>query len=175
MSDSSFAADGLAADFRTAMRGLAATVTVISTQHRDVRHGIVATAVMSVSLEPPSLAICINRGASIHEPLSQHLSFAVNVLSKRHEAISQRFARSRADERFRHGRWRDYAGADPGFLGIPFLEDAQAVLFCKVKERLDFGTHTLFVAIVEEISRKPEPAPLVYCQGSYGSFAEIAG
>ena len=55
--------------FRLAMRKLASTVTVLTTREADEHHGMAATAVTSLSTEPPSLLVCVNRSASLHDPL----------------------------------------------------------------------------------------------------------
>ena len=58
--------DSFKSDFRKAMRRLTSAVTVITTAHEDRRYGMTATAVTSVSADPPSLLICVNRSASLH-------------------------------------------------------------------------------------------------------------
>jgi flavin reductase (DIM6/NTAB) family NADH-FMN oxidoreductase RutF len=71
MGDRSGNTDIVTAEFKRAMRRLASTVTIISTA--DVngnRYGMAATAVNSVSMDPPSLLVCINNTASIHAPLA---------------------------------------------------------------------------------------------------------
>ena len=60
----------LLSSFRTAMRHVAATVYAVTTGHGGGRYGILATAVSSLSFEPPSLLVCVNRSASLHAPLA---------------------------------------------------------------------------------------------------------
>ena len=162
--------DGTAAAFRAAMRSVASTVTLIAVEQAGRRYGMVATAMMSVSLEPPALAICINRSASIHEPLRRRGVFSVNVLSDRQQHISQHFTRSKADDRFDCGDWNSYAGRQASLSRLPFLADANAVFFGHVSEQIAFGTHTLFIAEIDESVQGSIKRPLVYCDGSYGSF-----
>ncbi len=56
-------------NFRKAMRRLTSAVSVISAMHDGVRHGITVTSVTSVSMAPPSLLFCVNRAASLHDPV----------------------------------------------------------------------------------------------------------
>src|SRR3546814_15206357 len=67
--------------FRAAMRRLAATVTVISTRADDgIRHGMTATAVTSVSADPPAVLACVNRSAALHAQLHLGPLFCINLL-----------------------------------------------------------------------------------------------
>lgn len=95
----------VAGAFRTAMRNVASTVTLIAVEYVGQRYGMIATAMMSVSLEPPALAICINRSASIHEPIRRRGVFSVNVLAETQHRISQHFTRSKLEDRFNCGNF----------------------------------------------------------------------
>jgi len=163
--------EAVAVAFRAAMRGVASTVTLIAVEHAGRRYGMVATAMMSVSLEPPSLAVCINSSASLHEPLRLRGAFSVNVLSERQQYIGQHFARSKAEDRFDCGNWNSYKGRKASLSRLPYLGDANVVFFGRVSEQIAFGTHTLFIAEIDESVQANIKRPLVYCDGSYGSFA----
>ena len=81
-----------AAAFKKGMRHLAASVTLITTRHRQQRGGLTATAVCSVSAEPPQLLVCVNKTASAHDPIGHAGFFCVNILSPQHRKIAERFA-----------------------------------------------------------------------------------
>lgn len=164
--------DDITTAFRQIMRGVASTVTALSTADAGQRYGMIATAVMSVSMDPPSLVVAINQSASIHEPLSRGKLLCVNVLSKNQDAISRHFSKSGGDDRFKKGLWRAYSGDRDAFRGVPYLPDAQTAMFCKITKEVSFGTHSLFIATVEEVVSNFEATPLVYCDGAYGSFRE---
>ena len=83
--------------FRTAMRHVAATVYAVTTGHGGGRNGILATAVSSLSFEPPSLLVCVNRSASLHGPLASAETFCVNVLGLGNRDVAEHFMRSGAD------------------------------------------------------------------------------
>lgn len=68
--------------FRKAMRGHCANATIVSAEADGQRYGMLATAVMSISLEPPLLAVSINHGASIHDPINATGYFCINILSR---------------------------------------------------------------------------------------------
>jgi flavin reductase (DIM6/NTAB) family NADH-FMN oxidoreductase RutF len=70
----------LGGNFRKAMRRLTSAVSVISTQHDNIRHGITVTSVTSVSMSPPSLLFCLNRASRLHDPVIRAGRFCVNML-----------------------------------------------------------------------------------------------
>jgi flavin reductase len=161
--------NSLATKVRRVMRNVGSTVTIITTE-KDKPFGMVATAMMSLSLEPPALAIGINRSASICAPLLERAAFCINILNRYDEDISRRFTLLSGSTRFSAGDWRaDQAGL---FEGIPRLVTAQAALFCRVNQTLDSGTHCLIVGSIELAIEQQHDDPLLYCDGNYGRFVE---
>lgn len=149
-------------DFKQAMRRLAATVTIITTRHDGQRHGMAATAVNSVTTAPPTLLICINQTASIHAPLLASGRFCVSLLGHEHEPLVPMFSgRAAGEDRFQHGHW----GGDAD--GLPYLEDAQAALLCRVTSRVPCGSHSVIIGEVEAVKLFGEPRPLIYQDGSF--------
>src|SRR4029077_10068694 len=72
--------DALEGDFRKAMRTLASAVSIVSTAHDDRRFGMTATAVCSLSMQPPTLLVCVNQSTSLHHPLLNAGRFCINIL-----------------------------------------------------------------------------------------------
>src|SRR5687768_17314398 len=89
----------LAAGFREAMRRVASTVNVISICVDGQPLGITATAVSSLSMDPPSLLVCINRAAAVHASMADLANFRVNILHRDQEDIARMFADRREEER----------------------------------------------------------------------------
>lgn len=152
------------------MRRMGATVTLVTTSHGDARFGMTATAVTSVSAEPPSLLVCINDTASIRMPLAMRGAFCVNLLGEGHENLCRAFSGGRAgEERFEVGEWRERDA-------IPYLADAQANLFCEVDGEMSYATHTIFVGRVVDILIGARLAPLVHLDGRlHGALASADG
>jgi len=156
----------LSADFRQAMRRVASTVNVISICVEGAPMGITATAVSSISMDPPSLLICINRAASVHAPFGGVTHFRVNVLHRDQADIAQMFAdRSMGALRFSAG-WNVDCALPPRLL------DAQASILCRRIDHHQFGTHSIFIGVVEEVVARDDVHPLVYLDGRFGS-AEV--
>ena len=148
--------------YRAAMRRFASTVTIITAADHERSHGMTATAVTSLSMDPPSLLICINQKTLLHDILFRARRFCVNVLHQDQVALSAAFSGGvRAEDRFARGSW---AHTDDG---IPYLDDAQANLFCKKAAAIPYGTHTIVVGQVEQVGVRDAIAPLVYQDASY--------
>jgi flavin reductase len=164
----------LAEVFRFSLRGVASSVTIISTQLGSVRHGMVATAVIPVSMDPPSVVLGINRAASIHDPLEKRGAFAINFLSDLSESVARNFSEAKGEERFLFGKWLLQKNTSEFECpSLPYLADAQAVVLCKVRDVHRSGTHSLFIGEVSDVLLTDALSPLLYCNGGYGSFCAV--
>ncbi len=153
----------LLAGFRQAMRRVASTVNVITSCVDGVPMGITATAMSSLSMDPPSLLVCINRAATMHGSMEDVSHFSVNVLHRDQEHLAQIFAdREKKALRFTSGWHVDCARP-------PRLIDAQASVLCRRIDHHQFGTHSIFIGVVEDIVVRPDIHPLVYVDGRYVS------
>ncbi|MFB9981309.1 flavin reductase family protein [Mesorhizobium kowhaii] len=160
----------LESTFKVAMRRLTAAVNIITTSEGDVRHGITATAVTSVSTSPPSALVCINKSTSIHDPIVRQGRFCVNVLACEHLEIVGLFSgKAKGEDRFHLGHWS--ADGD----GTPYLADAQANLFAVVEQTIAYGTHTIFIGKIEGIRTTGDVEPLLYQDGGLCRAASIQG
>ncbi len=146
--------------FRYAMRHVAATVYAVTTRNDGVPAGILATAVNSLSFDPPSLLVCINRSASLHDPLLAEGMFAVNVLGLANREVADHFMNSEAPDRFSQGKWIDIAG-------VPVLSDAQSSFVCRMVHSHEFGTHTVFIGELVAAHHRNDATPLTYYDRNY--------
>lgn len=164
-----------AAAFRLAWRGFGSAVALIATAEGGTRHAMLATAVTSVSMEPPLLLVCVNRGAGAHGAIDARGAFTLGILGVGALEIGRHVAESRGPARFAQGEWRAFRSADPALDGLPLLAEAQATLACRIAARHDHGTHSIFVARVEEVTAPRDSDPLIHCEGRFGRVARIAG
>ncbi|MDB5667352.1 MAG: flavin reductase [Alphaproteobacteria bacterium] len=150
--------------FRQAMRRVASTVNVISICTAGEPMGITATAVSSISMDPPSLLICINRAAAVHARMGESSHFRVNVLHRDQQEVAQIFA-DRGQHELRFG---------PGWTNDcvlpPRLVDAQASILCRRIDHHQFGTHSIFIGVVEDAAVRGDVHPLIYLNGRYHSL-----
>ena len=153
----------LAMGYRQAMRSVASTVNVITICVRGDPMGITATAMSSLAMDPPSLLVCINRAAAMHASMEDVSHFGVNVLHRDQEHLAQMFAdRNQRALRFTTGWHLDCERP-------PRLVDAQASILCRRIDHHQFGTHSIFIGVVEDVVVRPEVDPLVYLDGKYRS------
>lgn len=158
-------------EFRAGMRRLASSVSVVTTTAGQERSGMTATAVMSLTAEPPQLGIAINRAASSFAAIRSSGCFAVNVLSIDHMAIASIFSGAhgtKGEARFAFGDWATAA------TGAPLLADAPASFDCGVMQEIDVGSHALFVGRVEAVRTSPASRPLLYADASWASLVRQA-
>jgi flavin reductase len=155
--------------YRAAMRFVPAAVTIITARHDGERNGLTATAVASVSADPPQLLICVNRQASAEPLIAGSSRFAVNVLAQDHRESAERFSRSTlsSDERFDAHRWVELPS------GVPALADAIAVFECRIAQHTLLGTHSLFIGEVIGVSAAAGE-PLLYHDGRYRQLADLS-
>lgn len=153
----------LGQDFKGAMRRLAATISLVTTiDDAGKPHGMAATAVSAVSMDPPSLLICVNQQASMHDPLAEAERFCVNLLHRNQAEIVRVFSDpGQRDKRFDNGKW--YAG----HKGLPALTGAQASVFCTLDKLVPYGSHTICIGLVEAVVSHAEVSPLLYSNASF--------
>jgi flavin reductase (DIM6/NTAB) family NADH-FMN oxidoreductase RutF len=80
--------DRLAAQTKLALRRLASAVAVVTCRDDRTRHAMTATAVNAMSMQPPSMIVCVNRSSSFHAAVSRADSFAINILHRDQVQIS---------------------------------------------------------------------------------------
>lgn len=159
----------IAAAYKLAMRRLAATVTIVTAGREGRRFGMTATAVTSVTTAPPTLLICVNRSASIHEIIAESGRFCINILGTHHAELVGPFGGSvEGEARFLHGGWS--ADVD----GTPYLEDSQASLFCAIKQSVDYGSHSIIIGEVHAVVLSGDIAPLLYRDGALAASSSLA-
>lgn len=158
--------DDLNDQFRRAMRRVAATVNVISLTVGGQPLGMTATAVSSLSMDPPSLLACINRTAAVHASMADIDHFRINILHRDQEAIARMFAdRTQTALRFAAG-WEVAADLPPRLL------EAQASILCRRIDHHPFGTHSIFIGVIEDVSVREDVSPLLYWNGRYGGIGD---
>ena len=161
---------GLDDRFKDAMRRLAGTVTIVTVCHDGERHGTTATAVTSLSMEPPSLLVCFNKDSRLHGLLGRSEQFCVNLLHADNIGVSRLFASPvTSAERFASGDWAMGDGE------APFHADAQASILCAKDKEIEYGTHTIFIGRVLEVRNRNDVAPLIYCNGRYAVTSSYPG
>lgn len=162
--DISIVSEVSADDFRSAMRRLTGGVSVITAgRGRDIS-GMTVTSVTSLSVDPPTLIVSVNRGASSWPLIRRYGSFGVNILNADQLDIAERFTGKdglKGAARFAGADWFTRAS------GAPLLSGALAAIDCEVEEVVERHSHAIVIGRVLDLQVSPRTAALAYCQGQY--------
>ncbi|MGA8050023.1 MAG: flavin reductase family protein [Burkholderiales bacterium] len=155
--------------FKLGMRTLAGAVTIITTAHSGHRYGMTATAVCSVSADPPTLLVCINRAAVTHGAIQKSSVYCVNLLRADDADLSTAFSGAQSGEgRFKSREWTHLV------TGSPVLIDALSSFDCRVVKKITHGSHTIFLGQVEQVMFGKRGKPLLYAEGQYAKLASLS-
>ena len=148
-------------NFRLAMRRYIYSVSIMSNKdNADNPNAITVSSVTSISMNPPSLLICINKSSRIHDTIELGSKFCINLLNSNQQNLSNICSDEEMyDQRFKDKNWN--------LDDIPFLQNAQANIFCKVDKLTSYHTHTIVVGLVEDANYADEISTLTYVNGEY--------
>ena len=152
------------ADFRGAMRQLTGGVSVITAgRGRDIS-GMTVTSVSSLSVEPATLIVSINREASSWPLVKRHGAFGVNILTSDQLDIAERFTGKgglKGAARFAGAEWTTRIS------GVPLLVGALAAIDCEVEDIIERHSHAIVIGRVLDLQLSTRTAALAYWQGQY--------
>ncbi|GAB3785301.1 flavin reductase family protein [Nocardioides ungokensis] len=144
-------------------------VTVVTAMDDDMPRGLAVNAFSSISLDPATVMVCVQRTSSTHDCLFRAQHLAINILSTDQVDVVTRFASKSADK---------FAGLDwtPGPFDSPLLERSSAQMEVEIRERLQASTHTVFICRVVHAACT-DRHPMVYSAGQFfdgGALAPLA-
>ncbi|WP_367161139.1 flavin reductase family protein (plasmid) [Kozakia baliensis] len=148
--------------FRKAMAHFATGVAVVMARSDEGEQAATISALSSVSLDPLTLLVCLNRNSATCRAIEVSGRFGLSILTRDQEAIAMHFARpSHAKSVDEHAvRHED---------GTSFVRDALVRIGVEVVETLRGGTHEIFLARPLHISmnENAQSAPLLYYRGAF--------
>jgi flavin reductase (DIM6/NTAB) family NADH-FMN oxidoreductase RutF len=149
--------------FREAMARLGAAVHVITTAGVGGTTGFTATAVCSVSDQPPTLLVCVNRGANSGHIVARNGVFCVNTLRAGQERIADLFAKraSAKTDAFAADEWITLAN------GCPVLAASVVAFDCRVTDLKPVASHNVIFGAVQAVRHGPIGPALVYHDRAY--------
>jgi flavin reductase (DIM6/NTAB) family NADH-FMN oxidoreductase RutF len=154
------------AGFKLAMSHFASGVTVVTTEHEGVRHGMTVASFCSLSLHPPLVLVCIENSVRTHDAIAAAGKFGVSILAQEQADISGRFASKKIEDRF------EGVAVHEGELGVPLLTGSIFTLECRVYSALPGGDHTIYVGeVVDARTNEHTDRPLVYFRSGYRDLA----
>ncbi|QOF74538.1 flavin reductase (plasmid) [Aminobacter sp. SR38] len=150
-------------EFRNAMARVCAPVNIVSTDGEAGRGGFTATAMCSVSDEPPTILVCMNGRSAQCDMFLTNRRFCINVLTQEHAHLAGKFAGTTQDMDER------YAAADWLVMGSgsPALTDAIVNLDCELETVHRVGTHNVMIGRVTEVRQRNDGNALLYVDRNY--------
>lgn len=134
-------------------------VTVVTTIDEETPRGLAVNAFSSISLDPPTVLVCVMRTSSTHDILFRSDHLAINILSKDQLDVVGKFS-SKDPDKFAGLEW------EPAPNGSPYLARSSARMETQIRERLQASSHTIFICRVVD-AQVSEHVPMVYAAGAF--------
>jgi len=150
--------------FRNALGCFASGITVVTSREADgTPVGLTVSSFCSVSLDPPLVLVCLDKGTRTLEAFRAAGTYAVNVLRADQREVSMRFASREGD------KWSAVPHRD-GALGLPLIDGCLAHVECVTDRIVEAGDHLVFIGRVEAVAASAGGEPLLYFRGAYGDL-----
>lgn len=150
--------------FKDAMSRFATGVTVVSGMEEGEPVGFTCQSFISLSLDPPFVAVAPARTSTSWPRIARAGSFCVNVLGDHQEELCRGFAVS-GGPKFDGVNWHPAP-----ITGAPLIEDSLAWVDCKVELVHDAGDHELIIGRVLDLGTG-EGSPLLFFRSSLTTVA----
>jgi flavin reductase len=160
-----------ALNFREAMTHLGAAVNVVTTDGEAGLGGFTASAVCSVTDNPPTLLFCMNKSSFQYERFVKNGVACVNVLHGQQEDLSTAFSgalKLGIHERFASVPWNTL------ITGSPTLEGSLVSFDCRIDQITEAGTHGIFMCHVQGVRFGSHNEGLMYFRRKYHRLAEAS-
>ena len=160
-----------AGEFREAMSRVASPVSIVCTDGPYGIAGFTCSAVCSVTDEPPTIMVCVNRKSAANDVIKANGVLCVSSLGAEQVGLSQMFAgvgRVPMTERFAGTNWGVLA------TGSPYCKTSRVVLDCRVADIREVGTHSVIFAEVLSTARAGGDEPLIYHSRNYATLRHMA-
>lgn len=159
-----------AEDHRYGMRHFAIGVSIITANDGAQRAGLTATAVCSVTADPPRLVVFVNKNVVASQVVLNSGALCVNVLAGEQEEVAKAFAGMiqgvHGDARFEYGDWDTLA------TGAPTLAATLACFDCRVIKVFDESTHHAFLCEVLATRERNDGEALIYLNGGFRRISQ---
>lgn len=134
-------------------------VTLVTTMDDGVPRGLAVNAFANISLDPPTVMVCVQRTSSTHDCLFRATHLAINIASTAQMEVMGKLS-SKAEDKFAGVDW------SPGTHGSPILAGSSAHMEVEIRERLQASTHTVFICRVVDAEVSDE-VPVIYSAGRF--------
>jgi 3-hydroxy-9,10-secoandrosta-1,3,5(10)-triene-9,17-dione monooxygenase reductase component len=135
-------------------------VTVITALTEDGPSGFAANAVTSLSLDPPLMLVCVDRGARTLRAVEAAGRFGVNVLAADAAETARGFGRKVPTAE----KWIGVGWSEAH--GVPMLDDAIVTIGCELRDVISGGDHVIVTGEVLSVEER-DGDPLLFHRGAY--------
>ncbi|EEG84431.1 MULTISPECIES: 4-hydroxyphenylacetate 3-monooxygenase, reductase component [Proteus] len=152
--------------FRDAMASLGAAVNIVATNGDAGCCGLTATAVCSVTDNPPTVMVCINSKSQMNSIFQENGKLSINILNHEQEEMACHFAGMTGlamADRFTQPGWQN------GQLQQPVLTNALACLEGDIHDVRQVGTHFVYMTEIKTISVREDGDGLIYFKRRFHS------
>ncbi|MEM2061352.1 MAG: flavin reductase family protein [Candidatus Caldarchaeum sp.] len=146
---------------REFMRRVPQCVTVVTTVANGKPHGMTVSSFTSVTLDPPTILIVLEKTTQTCKTVLTSHSFCVNLLSEKQSHVSDVFAYVPHEQRFERINYHIESGK------YPVIDGSIGALFCDVKESFEMSTHQIILGTVKDVKIFSDEQPLIYLQRQY--------
>jgi len=160
-----------AEEFREALSRVASSVSIVTTDGAHGIAGFTCSAVCSVTDEPPTIMVCVNRKSAANAIIKGNGVLCVSSLGAEQVELSQMFAgvgRVPMHERFAGPHWAVLA------TGSPYCKTSRVALDCRVADIREVGTHSVIFAEVLSAVHAGDGQPLIYHSRNYATLRHVA-
>lgn len=150
--------------YRDAMSHFAGAVQLVTTDGEAGKRGLTLTACCSVSDNPATVLVCLQKIHEYNKLFMENGVFAINTLSAAHQQLSDAFSgrfQLSQEKRFALAEWHTLV------TGAPILRGALASFDCRVTSVQDHFTHYVVFGEVVGISQKMDKEALIYLNRRY--------
>lgn len=159
--------------FRTVCGEFATGVTVITSGAAPAFHGMTANAFSSLSLDPPLILVCVDKGTHMLQVLQETPTFTVNFLAADQQPLSNYFAKS--DRNYGPQEFADMdIQYELGETGAPRIAGAIGYMDCTVQSIAPGGDHDIYIGQVNACWCESGATPLLFFEGAYRDIAPNA-
>jgi flavin reductase (DIM6/NTAB) family NADH-FMN oxidoreductase RutF len=146
--------------FRAALGAYATSVTVVTAIGENGPSGATANAVTSLSLDPPMMLACLDRGSRTLNSVRAQGRFGVNALAAGQEELARRFAGKGTEaEKWESVEWSESEA-------LPRLPGGLMWVACELRDLIDGGDHLIVTGSVLAAEAR-EGQPLLFHRGAY--------
>lgn len=132
-----------------ALHKLSYGLYILTTEFNNTPYGCIINTAFQVTSEPPQIAISCNRDNYTHGKIMKSEKFGISVLAEdtAPELIGTFGYNSGRDI----NKFTEHPSSNGAVLHLPLLSKESIATFeCRVVNRLEVGTHTIFIGKVED-------------------------